>query len=275
LQRRFVMKRFILLAGMAVLLVSCASLPMVTVQPSVSVSDLKSISFSPQRIEFDARVLILNNAPVDLQVRRVDWAVDLYDQQLFTASVTDVRGTNANGSQTISLPFHIGMRDVTAQSPDLAAEGKLKVTLRGQVVTAASYGLPPVPFTQTTEIPVPKLPDVTYVGTEGEPFSGAFRLNLQATNTNDFPITLASVRTYLVINDNKYSLLHTVGSVDMPPGQTQPVVLQMENPPGKTLIMALDLLRHPNPTFYIMGTVTFKTPYGIIYIPLSLQEYLQ
>ncbi len=267
------MKRIALLAGMAALLVSCASLPMVTIQPSVSVSDFKSISFSPQRIEFDARVLILNSAPVELEIRRVEWAVDLYDQELFTDTVTDLKRTNANGSQTISLPFHIGMRDVMAQGD--TAGGTLKVTLRGQVVTDASYGLPPVPFTKTVEIPMPKLPDVSYVGTEGEPFSQVFRLNLQATNTNDFPITLMSVRTFLVINDRKYTLLHTVGSVDMPPGQTQPVALQMENPPGKTLIMALDLVRHPNPTFNIMGTVTFKTPYGAIYIPLSLSEALQ
>ncbi|MGO9409208.1 MAG: LEA type 2 family protein [Spirochaetia bacterium] len=270
------MKRFALLAGLAAALMGCASQrPMVTVQPTVSVSNFESLSFSPQRIEFDATVLIQNNAPVDLDVQKVDWAADMYDQQLFTDSLTGFNQTNAHGSRTISLPFHIAMKDVMAQAPDLLAEGRLKVTIRGQVFTAARYGLEPVPFTQTLEIPIIKLPDVAYVGSDGEPFSNAFRLNFKLTNTNDFPITLLSVRTFLAINEKRYSLLHTQGSVDIPPGQTLPVALQMENSPGKTLSMALNLAQHPNPSFSVNGTATFKTPYGFIYIPLSLEEILQ
>jgi LEA14-like dessication related protein len=132
-----------------------------------------------------------------------------------------------------------------------------------------------VPFTQTITIPIPKMPDVTYVGSEGEPFSSAFRLNFQVTNPNSFPFTLTSVKTFLEISGKKYSLLHTRKSTDFQPGETQPVVLQMENSPGKTLIMALNLAADPHPTFNITGTVTFSTPYGWIFIPLSLEETLQ
>jgi len=261
------MKRFAFLAGLAAVLIGCASQPLVTIQPTVSVSDFKSVSFSPQRIEFDARLLVQNSMPADLELQKIDWAVDLYDQELFTDSLNGLRSTNANGSQTFSLPFHIAMKDV--------AEEKLKLTFRGQVFPAARYGMNPVPFTQTIEVPVPKPPEVAYAGSEGEPFSEAFRLNFQVTNTNAFPITLMTVRTFLVINDQNYTLLHTLGSVDMKPQETRPVALQMQNFPGKALSMALNLAEHPNPTFYIMGTVTFKTPYGLVYVPLSLEEILK
>jgi hypothetical protein len=248
---------------------------MVTVQPSVTVRDFKSISFWPQRIEFNAGIVIRNNAPVQMEVRKVEWAVDLSDQELFTDTVSDIRNANPNGSLAISLPFHIGMRDVTDQAPDALNGGSLKVTFRGQVYTAARYGLDPVPFTQTIEVPVPMLPDVAYVGAEGEPFSSAFRLNFTVTNKNPFPITLMSVKTFLGINEKKYGLLHTRGSVDIQPGETQPVALRMENPPGKVLSMALNLIQNPNPRFSVTGTVTFNTPSGFIYIPLSLDEILQ
>ncbi len=263
-------------AAVAALLIGCASEgPMVTSEPAVSVSVFKSLSFTPQRIEFDARVLIQNTAPVELEVRRVNFAVDLYDQELFTDSFTDLKRTSANGRQTVSFPFHIGMSDVMNQSPDLLAQGSLRVTFRGEVYTARRYGLEPVPFTQTLTIPVPKLPDVAYQGSEGEPFSDSFRLNFQVTNGNSFPMTLTSVKTFLVINQKKFSLLHTHGATDFQPGETQPVVLQMENSPGKTLLMALNLAANPHPDFNITGTVTFSTPYGWVFIPLNLVETLQ
>ncbi len=260
----------------AAFLIGCASEgPMVTTQPTVSVSDFTSLSFSPQRIEFDAKILIHNNAPVPMELRRIDCAVDLYDQELFTDSIRDLKRTKADGSLAVPFPFHIGMRDVGAQPSDLLAEGSLRVTLRGEVRTAARYGLDPVPFTQTITIPVPNLPAVAYVGSEGEPFSDVFRLNFQVTNGNSFPITLNAVKTFLVINQKKYSLLHTHGATDFQPGETKPVALQMENSPGKALLMALNLASNPHPSFNITGTVTFSTPYGWIFIPLDLEETLQ
>jgi hypothetical protein len=63
--------------------------------------------------------------------------------------------------------------------------------------------------------------------------------------------------------------------VDLQPGETQPVVLQMENSPGKTFRMALNLAQNPNPRFNITGSVTCSTPYGWIYLPLNLDEALR
>jgi len=265
-----------LLTVLAAFLIGCASQgPMVTTPPTVSVSTFKSVSFTPQRIEFDAKILVENTAPVVMELRKVDFAVDLYDEELFADSVRDLNRTPANGSLIVPFPFHIVMKDVTAQSPDLLAEDTLRVTLRGQVHTAARYGLDPVPFAQTLEIPVPRMPDVSYVGSEGEPFSNAFRLNFQVTNTNSYPLTMTSAKTFLVINDRKYSLLRTRKSSEIQPGETQPVSLQMENSPGKTLSMALNLATHPHLEFNITGTLTFNTPYGWIFIPLNLDETLQ
>ena len=271
-------KRIVVAASavaLAMLVAGCASQgPMVTTPPTVSISNFKSIEFWPNRIEFDAKVAVQNNSPVEMELRKVDFAVDMFDQELFTDTVSDLRRTSANGKLTVPFPFHIAMKDVLNQAPDLLAEGNLRVTLRGQVYPAARYGFDPIPFTQTLEIPVPKMPDVAYVGSEGEPFSAAYRLTFNLTNTNSFPFTLAGVKTFLVINDKKYSLLHTRKSVDLQPGETQPVVLQMENSPGKTLLMALNLAQNAHPTFNITGTISCLTPYGWIYLPISLEEAL-
>ena len=245
------------------------------VQPTVSVSNFKSLSFSPQRIEFDATVLIQNNAPVELDVQKVDWAVDMYDQQLFTDSLTGLNQTNANGSRTISLPFHIAMKDVMAQAPDLLAEGRLKVTFAARYSPPRVMGWSPCPSLRHWRSRSSSCLTSRYVGSDGEPFSDAFRLNFKVTNTNDFPFH-ADVRQDFPCDKRKEILPAAhARSVDIPPGQTLPVALQMENSPGKTLSMALNLAQHPNPSFSVNGTATFKTPYGFIYIPLSLEEILQ
>jgi len=175
----------------------------------------------------------------------------------------------------VTFPFQITMPNLATLAPDLTAEGNLRVTFRGQLYANPRYGMQPIPFTQTLTIPIPKLPQVSYAGTSGEPFSGAFQVNLQVKNPNTFPFTLTSVKSFLVINGRKYSLLRTRESLDFQSGETQPVVLRMETPPGKALSMALNLATNPNPQFNITGEVTFDTPYGWIFIPMDLQETLQ
>jgi len=268
--------RFLLFAGLIALAVGCASKgPVVVKPPTVIVNEFKSLSFTPTLMKFEAKILIGNIMSADLDLQKVDYAMDLYDQQVFADSFTGVYRIDAEGNETVTFPLQISMSDLMAQAPDLLAEGSLRVRFRGQVFTAAKYGMDPVSFAQTLTIPIPKLPDVVYVGSRGEPFSDSFRLNFQVTNTNNFPFTLTDVKTFLVINGKRYSLLRTHESVEAKPGETVPVMLRMENAPGKTLSMALNLLQHPNPEFDITGSVTFNTPYGWIFIPMSLRETIR
>jgi hypothetical protein len=155
------------------------------------------------------------------------------------------------------------------------SEQSLRVTFRGEVYTAARYGMDPVPFTATVTVPIPRMPEIIYSGTEGEPLSDSWRIKFTVTNTNSFPFTLTAVKTFLVLNGKRYSLLHTRGATEMKPGETVPVALQMETSPGKALSMALNLASNRDLRFNITGSVTCKTPYGWILIPLNLEEALE
>ncbi|MGA2481152.1 MAG: LEA type 2 family protein [Spirochaetia bacterium] len=274
------MKRYPIVSlacGLLVLLAGCASQegPVEGKAPTVSVSEFTSVSFTPKLMKFQAKVLVGNTMASRLDLSKVDYAVDLYDEQLFVDSFNGVKPVNAEGTETVTFPFQIAMADLMAQAPALLAEGNLRVTFRGQLLTAAKYDIDPIPFQQSLTIPIPRVPDVVYTGSQGEPFSSSFRLNFQVTNTNSFPFTLTDAKTFLEINEHRYSLLRTRDSVEVKPGETATVTLRMENAPGKALGMALDLIQHPNPEFDITGSVTFDTPYGWIYIPLSLRETLR
>ena len=211
----------------------------------------------------------------DIEVQRVDYAVDLFDTQLFTDSEKGIRRTRPTGDQNVTFSFQVAMDDIANQGIDLLSEQDLRVTFRGDVFTAARYGMDPVPFTATVTVPIPRMPEVSYVGSEGEPLSDTWRLNFSVVNTNHFPFTLSSVKTFLILNGKKYLLLHTHGEVELKPGETTPVTLQMENTPGKALGMALNLATNRALRFNVTGMVTCKTEYGWIFIPLDLEEPLQ
>jgi hypothetical protein len=263
-------------AGGAALIVGCASQETaVTTPPTVTVSSFVSISFTPTVARYEAKILIHNNAGAGLDFQRVDYAVDLFDTQLFTDSFSGLKRTSGNGDQTVTFPLQIAMADIAKQGIDLLAEESLRVTFRGNVYTAVRYGMDPVPFTATATVPLPKIPELSYVGTEGAPLSDAWRVNFSVMNTNSFPFTLTSVKTFLVLNGKRYSLLHTRGAIDMQPGEAAAVVLQMENSPGKSLSMALNLATNQAMKFNITGEVTFKTPYGWIFIPVNLEDTLR
>ena len=263
-------------AACAVLLVGCASQgPIVSTPPTVTVSSFQSTSFSPTLAKFVAKILIHNNAEEEIEFRRADYAVDLFDTELFTDSFSGMKRTRGNGDQTVTFPFQIAMEDIASQGIDLLSEQSLRVTFRGNVHTAARYGMDPVPFTAMVTVPIPRMPEVTYVGTEGEALSDAWRLNFTVRNPNSFPFTLTSVKTFLILNGKRYSLLHTHGATEVGPAETVPVALQMETSPGKALSMALNLATNRNLRFNITGMVTCTTPYGLILIPLNLDEALE
>ncbi len=264
-------------AAFALLVGACASQPpgpMVDVQPTVTVSSFQSTSFSPALVKYEAKVLIHNNAPTDIEFRGVDYAVDLFDTELFTDSYDGVRKTHANGDQTVTFPFQVAVKDMMNQGVDVLSGQDVTVTFRGQVFTARRYGMDPVPFTASVTVPLPRLPDVAYLGSEGDPLTDAWRLHFNVTNNNPFPVTLTSVKTFLVLNGQKYSMVHTHGETDLPPGVATPVDLQMETSPGKALSMALNLAANRSLHFNLTGQVNCSTQYGWIYIPLNLEEAL-
>ena len=65
----------------------CASKgPPVVKPPTVQVSQFNSTVITPQVVKFQARILIHNRGSEALDFERVDYAVDLFNQELFASS---------------------------------------------------------------------------------------------------------------------------------------------------------------------------------------------
>jgi LEA14-like dessication related protein len=265
-------------AGIALALVmaGCASQgPVVSAPPIVRVSELQSISFTPDLVKFQAKILVHNVMTVPLDFERVDYAVDLFDKELFADSFNGMKRTNGSGNQTVTFPFQIAMEDIAKQVVDVLAEESVRVTFRGEVYPDAKNGFDPIPFTDSIVIPIPKVPLVSLVGVQGVPLSDTFTLTFRIKNPNSFAFSVDTVQTFLELNQRRYGLLHTAQSTEMQPGESGIVTLRMENTTGKTLGMALDLAQSRDRKFAVTGTIRCGTPYGWFIFPIRLEGSLK
>ena len=238
--------------------------------PTVEVGSIKSIVITPEFIRFEAQIIIRNRLHETLVYDRVDYAVDLYDTEVSDLSWDGLDPGRAGGRQTVTFRFEIEMEDIAAQAVDPLAEGRLRVGFRGTVHPVASSGVGPMPFCDVLTIPIPSIPRVTFAGARGNPFGQSFRVFLDVWNPNDFLFSVHSVESYIEINDRRYDLLHTVDASNIGPNQTGTVELVMENTVGKSLSMVLNVLQSDEPEYRVGGTITARTPYGWLSIPVAV-----
>jgi hypothetical protein len=249
----------------------CASKgPPVMKPPTVQVSQFNSTVITPQVVKFQARILIHNRGSSALDFERVDYAVDLFHQELFASSFEGMKRTKGRGNQTVTFPFQIGMKDILDQKIAILAEDSMQVTFRGTVYPDRASGYSPVPFESTIDIPVPRIPKVDFAGTEGVPLSDLFIVKLRLNNTNSFPIAINSIDSFLELNQVRYQLLHTAQATDLEPDTWEVIELRMENTPGKTLSLILNTLQSSDAEFLVGGTIECQSPYGWIIIPFNL-----
>jgi hypothetical protein len=241
----------------------------VVAPPEVSVSRLASTVITPDLVKFEAKVVIRNRSTSTLELDRLDYAVDLMDRELFTDSFSELLRTRGRGSQTVTLPFQIAMKDILDQSIPILAEGQVRVAFRGTVYPLA---FEPAPFSDEISLPLPRIPEVGLSGVDGTPVSDLFRVRLRVRNTNSFPVTVANVETHMDINQQRYRMLHTQDSTEIQPGGTGTVLLQMENRPGRTLSMALSALSQETLKLAVGGTIECRSPYGWIVIPFEARN---
>jgi len=262
--------------ALAFVLAGCASkAPVVSAPPTVRVSELQSLSFTPDLVRLEAKILIHNVMSVPMDFDRVDYAVDLFDKELFKDTFSGMKRTNGDGNQTVTFPFQIAMADIAKQVADVVSEESVRVTFRGEVYPAARTGFDAIPFTDTIVIPIPKVPIVALAGIEGVPLTDSFVVTFSVKNTNTFAFTVDTVQTFLELNQSRYSLLHTEQSTEMQPGETGIVTLRMENAKGKALGMALNLAQSQDRKFAVTGTIRCGTPYGWFIFPIRLEGGLK
>ncbi len=264
---------FVVLLGLLFFfLIGCASRGPVTVKPpTVGVNYFNSTLITPRVVQFKAKILIHNRGKDTLDFERVDYAVDLFQEELFHDSFKGMKKMSKRGTQTVTFPFQIAMSDIFDQEVAVLAEEQIEVTFRGIAYPDTRSGFSPLPFRKTVSIPLPRIPKIAFAGTEGVPFGKRFLLELKLKNTNIFPVEIAEINTHMEINGVKYNLLQTGEQTLIESGSWEKIALRMENTTGKTVSMILNTVKSPAPDFRLGGDIKCKSPYGWIVVPVAIQ----
>lgn len=253
------------------LLASCARGPVVPTPPTVRVTEFRSTLFTPGEVHFHARIVITNQMRAQLDFEKVDYGLSLFDKDLLTQTFAGMKQVRPNGTETVTIPMTIPMKEILAQHVAVLAEGKMQFTFRGSVYPAVASGFGPVPFTRTIDIPLPNIPQVTFAGTTGVPLTKSFRVEIGVRNTNTFPMSINNISTALDLNGQRYKLLGTQQSTDIAPGTTGTVVLTTETSNTAALSMALNVLENNAVKLKVVGSLTAGTPYGYVFIPVEIE----
>lgn len=262
----------IIMTLMVSFLAGCATRgPVVPIAPSARVMQFDSLLFTPDFIKFQAVLLINNQMDEKLNIQKIDWGADVNDKPVFTESFTQLKTMSRNGQETVTFPFQIAVKEIKSQGVDILADETIKVSFRGLVYPAGDFGFGPIPFTMTKSIPLPKAPAISVEGTEGSPLK-VFTVLLKVKNTNPFPMTITSMKSYLELNGTKYDLLKTEGSTEIKPGASETIALKMEQTTGKKLSLALNIATSSSLDFNVGGEINCQTPYGLFSIPLKLRS---
>jgi hypothetical protein len=218
-------------------------------------------------------VAIENRSTSALELDRVEYAVDLQDRELFTDSFADLLRTKGRGSQTVTFPFQIAMKDILDLAPDVLTADVLRVTFHGEVYPVGSFDFDAIPFAKSIQVPIPRVPEVSFMQAEGAPLGSSFTVTLLVKNTNSFSITVDSIDSYIQLNGKRYRLLRSTEPADLRPAEAQPIVLRLDMSPGKTLGMMLNLAQPRIPDFSVGGTIVCSSRYGRFFVPLDVDYH--
>lgn len=264
--------RLSLLGALVVAVVaSCARGPVVPTPPTVRVTEFRSTLFTPDQVRFHAKIVITNQMRASMGFQKVDYGLSLFDKDLLTQSFTGMKQVRSRGTETVTIPMRIPMKEILAQHIAVLAEGKMQFTFRGSVYPSQASGFGPIPFSQTIEIPLPNIPKVTFAGTSGVPLTQSFRVEIGIENTNNFPLSINDMSTALELNGQRYNLLGTQQAANIAPGSTGTVVLTTESSKTAALSMALNILENQAVDLKVIGSITAGTPYGYVFIPVEIE----
>lgn len=136
------------LAALAFLIFGCASAPEVVAPPTVEVSQFNSTFITPQIVKFQTKIVVRNRGTATLNFDRVDYAVDLFDKELFTSSFDGMNRTKGKKSQTVTFPWQISMEDILDESIVLLSVNRIDSYLE---INDVKYQL--LHTTEATDIP--------------------------------------------------------------------------------------------------------------------------
>ena len=144
MQRLF---RWILLAGITLVINGCAVLENTVQKPAVSI---KSVNFRPGTLQegtLDSQIEISNPNGFSLPIKRMLYSLKLNDREFANSTLSLDRNIPAHGSVQVALPIKFRYAELVGGLTGVLSSKRIRFQLSGNV----DFGLLSVPYSKTGE----------------------------------------------------------------------------------------------------------------------------
>lgn len=255
-----------------ILLVSggCATLGELMQPPRVSVQSVRPVSISPTHVEFLAKLAVVNQLLLPLPLEKIAFGVQINGHAFADGVLANLPALGAGAETVLDVPFRVGFKELLAVAGELTSTSQMRVDFQGRLTPGGQLSLLTVPFSLGVDLPVPRLPRVSFAG-----FSllqnNAVGLSFKFENLNTFPLTLQTLQAKVKLDQTSYSLVSLAEAVPIKPQQSATVRLKLGDSLLKTAAVAARVLSGQKINSSFEGDASADSDYGRLQIPLSLK----
>ncbi|MEW6515646.1 MAG: LEA type 2 family protein [candidate division FCPU426 bacterium] len=257
-------------AGLLILSGGCAHLGGLLEPPRVSVQSLRPVSITASHLEFVAKLAVANQLPLSLPLEQLAFAVQINGHAFANGVLANLPALGAGEEKTLDVPFAVGMKELLAVVGEITSRSPMRVDFQGRLNLGGQVPLPAVPFALGVDLPVPRLPRVSFAGFSLLKGNKAVGVSFKFENLNSFPLTLNALQAQVKLDQSAYSLVSLAEPVPMKAGQTSLVQLQLGDSWQKVAGLAAQLMMGKKLTPRFAGEAAADSEYGQLKIPLDL-----
>lgn len=249
----------------------CAHLQSLIKPPRVRVVSVTPTGLTPEAVSFVAKLSVTNQIPIRLPLQRLDFTVGVNGRRALEGFLDMVPAVAGSATQLVEVPFQLAYADLLALVKTAASQDTLQLGFKGRVFIGGEFTLPSVPFSFSLDLPVPRLPTVSWAGVKLLAREKRVTLGLKIKNPNTFPLDLQTLSVEAKLSGVKYSLLGLSEPRRIAAKGSEVIHLQLGDSLQKTAAVFTRLLTGQKLDFQVSGLLESDTAFGRLKMPIHSQ----
>jgi LEA14-like dessication related protein len=265
-----------LLALLAVLIPGCETIQTAVEtapKPSARVVGANLRDLTLEKVDFVFDVEVSNPYAVGLPLAGLSYSISSGGRTVVQGSAQPRESVPARRSQVIALPASLQFaslaRTLGGVRPGSVIPYRADLTLS---VNAPVLGRIDLPLSESGELPIPAVPDISLVSFDVTRMSlDQVKANARITlrNTNQFAIDLSKVALSVSLGEAEVGRSSFSNNMKLAPGQSATIYLPLTFSPRVLGTGVLALLRGDKTPYSLSGSLETGTPFGPLALPLK------
>ncbi|MCS6985580.1 MAG: LEA type 2 family protein [Leptospiraceae bacterium] len=274
------MRRLWYVWGLTHLVLSCTLLQREAkrLAPSVELLDIRLSKLNFEGVDLLFLYKLTNKAQFPITLNRIDFTIAAEKKQLVSSQLPKGLSVAAKGSTEFEVMHRLKFLDVVNNFLDLAKKDEVIVELKGktEVFLNQALGSVEVPFEAQKNVPVPKLPSLSFRSLEFKSADfnilnpkASFMLHFIVKNPNSFDAKLASLN-YAFRAENNPLLSGALQNINLPAGKEVNLSVPLNLKGGEVISLVPKLRDFEKLSYSFAGDMNLDVVGQVVKIPYQV-----